>query len=264
MNYFFLILLFCTSLFGAFEKKGVGASTVALSLSGVASEEPSFAVFNNVALISNSFSSEMFYRNYYGISGYDLSSIAVSGQLFSLPISMGITRYGTKLFSETELALGVAYELNKNVLIGASTNVYFLNIKNHGNASTLGFSFSMIYILSEQLRIGGLLSNLNEPVIGEVNETLPVSGTIGIAFKPVKQVELLLDVYKEDYHEFDYRVGARIHVMEYFHLLTGFQNSINSFSAGIEFNMDWYSVSYAIDIHPTLSASNAIGFNYVF
>lgn len=260
----FLILLLSTTLFASFEKKGIGTSTIALSLSGLASTQLSFAIFNNPALINSSYSSEIFYRNYYGIKGFDLASLAVSGSLFSIPASIGITRYGNKLFAESEIAAGVSYALHKDIYVGASVNYYFLDIKNYGIASTLGFSFSVLYKLTEYLRIGGVLSNLNEPTIGEVKESLPVSGTIGISYKPIRDVEILFDGYKEDYFDFAYRIGARINVVQHFNLLTGFQNSINSFSAGLEFNMDSYGINYAIDVHPTLSSSHSIGFKYVF
>ncbi len=264
MKKIFLCLLFSAPLFAAFEKKGIGISTTALSMSGVASEQRSFAIFNNSALIKGAFYSELFYRNYYGIKGFELKSIALSGSPLNQPVSLGIIRYGNKLFTETEFAVGISYELNSNIIIGSSMNYYFLDIKKYGHSSTLGFSFSMLYILNDQLRVAGQWANINEPIIGKAKESLPVSGTIGLAFKPIDDVEVMLDGYKEDFYNFTYRIGARIKIMEPFNILSGFQNNINNFSIGFEFNMDGYEIGYAIDVHPSLSTSQAIGFNYGF
>ena len=261
----FMIILFSTALFGAFERKGVGASTIALSLSGTASEYQSFAVFNNPALIENNvFFSEMFYKKFYGIKGFDLIAFAATANILSVPLGFGIARYGNNIFTETELVMGVSHNLHDHIIIGLSMSSYFLDIAGHGKTSGMGFSFSALYFLNNEIRIAGLLSNFNEPDLGKTQESIPVSGQFGIAYKPFDEVEFLFDGYKEDYYDFAYRFGVRIQFIEQLHLLSGFQNSIESFSVGFEFAADNYEISYGLDIHPALRSSQAIGFNYAF
>ena len=72
-----------------------------------------------------------------------------------------------------------------------------------------------------------------------------------------------MDVFKEEFFDFDYCVGARIILFPDINLLAGVQNSINSFSLGLELNQNSYAIKYSVDIHPVLNTSHSIGIRYV-
>ncbi len=265
---FFLILLIffsVSTLFAAFERKGTGASQIGLSLAGSASFNTSFSSFINPALVGKEKESVgLFYQNYFGLRELNQISLHTRFSINSWPIGIGISRFGNKLYSETELVVASAYKINDDLIIGAGSSIYFLEIKNYNSSFTVGLSLSLLYSISPQLNIAMVVNNFNEPQIGSAKETIPLSGTLGIMYAPINQVELLFDVYKEDFFDFEYRMAARITVINGINMLLGFRENINSFSAGLEYRTEGYSIKYAIDIHPIINVSHALGFNYAF
>lgn len=258
------VTLLLSNLYASFEKKGRGASNIGLSMSGIASQSPDFAVFINPSQINGKPAVDLFYRNYFGLKELNQIAINTEFSLFNQPIGFGITRYGNKLYSETEFTFGSSYLLDNSIILGFSVSGYNLEIQSYGSALSFGFNFSILYILNDQLRIAGAISNINEPDLGDSGEKIPITGILGISYSPIQQVEILMDSFKEDYFDFAYRFGARINVISNINILTGFQDDINSFSAGLELIQNSYAIKYSVDIHPVLSASHAIGFKYVF
>lgn len=268
--------LYCLYIFGAsvflssnllasFEQKATGVSHIGLSLAGIASLSGDFQSFINPSLIGTDGKSiSLFYKNHFGIK--DLNQISLHGQfsIQSWPVGLGVSRFGNKLYSETQLTLASSYAIDEDVIVGASSSIYFLEIKNYSNDWTFGFSLAILYTINSSINIAAVINNLNEPEIGSAKEALPVSGTIGIMYSPLRDIELLFDVYKEDLFDFEYRVGARINVINSINILFGFREEINSFSTGLEYITDGYSIKYGVDIHPVLNVSHALGFSYAF
>ena len=175
-----------------------------------------------------------------------------------------MSRFGNKLYSETQVTFASSLIVDENIHLGFSSSLYFLEIKNYNSNWTYGFAFSLLYHINDKINIAAIINNFNEPEIGLVQEALPVSGTIGIMFSAHENVELLFDVYKEDLYDFEYRTGTRINVVNEINIVIGFQNQINSFSTGFEYMTKKYSIKYGVDIHPVLNASHALGLSYAF
>jgi len=263
-SFILILIVFISLAHASFEKKGIGASNTGLSQSGVASDKLEFCMFTNPALISGQSSVDFFYRNFFGIK--ELNQIAVNSEfsLFDQALGLGIIRYGNNLYSETELTFGGSYQPQANFSMGLSFSMYFLQIKNYGNAFSIGLNFAVFYMLNDQLNIAGAIQNVNEPDIGPANEKIPVSAVLGLSYSPVRDVEILVDSYKEEFYDFAYRLGTRIRIISKINLLAGFQDNINSFSFGLELTQNNYTFKYSVDIHPVLSLSHAIGIGYVF
>ena len=254
-----------SNLVASFEQKGTGVSQVGLSLAGVASTNSEFQSFLNPALLdSGNRSISLFYKNHFGISNLNQISLHSQFSIQSQTVGLGISRFGNKLYSETQLTFASSYAIEENIIIGARSSIYFLEIKNYNSDWTYGFSLSLLYSISEQLNIAAVINNFNEPDIGSANETLPVSGTVGMMFSPVQDIEILFDVYKEDLYDIEYRIGTRVNVTNGINIILGFQEEVNSFSTGLEYLTDSYSIKYGVDVHPVLNMSHALGFNYNF
>ncbi len=262
---FWITVFLSSNLMASFEQKGTGASQIGLSLAGLASFNNNFQSFSNPSLIDAADQSvSLFYKNHFGIKDLNQASLHSRFSFNSWPIGFGISRFGNKLYSETQLIIATSYAINENIIVGASSSIYFLEIKNYNNDWTYGFLLSVLYTLSTQINIAAVINNFNEPQIGSTKETLPMYGTIGIMYSPIQEIELLFDIYKEDLFDFEYRIGTRINAVAGINILAGFQENINSFSTGLEYIADSYSIKYGVDIHPILNASHAVGIRYAF
>lgn len=261
-----LFLLFSVKTYASFENKGSGASFMATSFAGIASPGIDFtAILNPAALkFSNDPALSFFYRNFYGLN--DVNQIALHGNFFlaDYPVGCAVSRFGNKLYSESQVNLATSYSLDESVALGISASFYFLDIKNYNSASSLGLSLALLYEINPDLFVAAVVNNLNEPEIGEVKESLPISGTLAFSFRATDAVELLMDIYKEDRYEFEYRFAAAIQVVNDLKVLAGFRERINSFSAGMEYDIGGSAFIYGADFHPILNFSHAIGIKYAF
>jgi hypothetical protein len=257
-------IILSTLCFGSFEKTGIGAASVGLSLSGAASSFNTFSIFSNPAGMLPANKLDLFYRNHFGIKGFDQMALAVVTPFFQTPVGFGLLRNGNNIYSETEIITGLTHWFSEKVSAAFSFSFYHLEIKNYGNAATFGLSISFLYKINDQINIAAVATNINEPAIGEAKQSIPASGLIAISYKPLRDVEILIDTYKEDFYDFEYRIGSRIKAVEFLNFLCGFQQNLNSFSAGLEFINSGYGLFYAIDIHPVLNVSQALGFSYEF
>jgi hypothetical protein len=261
-----ILLAIINPLLASFENKGLGANFMALSLSGIASRSLNFTASLNPAMLhfQQNTKISLFYRNYYGIPDLNQMSIHGTLRIRGLPIGVAFNRFGNKLYGESQLIVGSAYALDDRVIIGLNSSVYFLDIKNYNSAWTYGFSLAALYLINETFTVTAKIENINEPKIGSAKESLPMTGTLGFSVQAVDDVELMVDIYKEDRYDFEYRFAARINVINRFNFMIGFRENINSFSTGIEYATEKYSFTYGADIHPTLNISHGLGMSYAF
>ena len=139
-----------------------GCSFLGNGSSGVASRNRAFSIFINPAKIAdlNQADIEIYYRNYFGLKDLNQISLANHFRIGNVPFGLGITRYGNKLYNETEIRAGSAIRLSNDIFFGISINAYHLKIENYGNAVSWGFDLAGIYKLTNFLSTGFVLSNL--------------------------------------------------------------------------------------------------------
>lgn len=250
----------------AFEFKGHGASFLANGSCGIAGQDLTCMVFNNPAKLAHYSEDglELFYRNYFGLK--DLNQISLAGRvkIADVPVGLGISRYGNKLYAETEMRIGSALKFGDNVKFGVTINHYHLQIQSYGSASAVGFDFAAIYEISNSLSSAFLISNLNEPTLGQASERLPLLLVIGFSYRPFEGTEISLDTVKEDNFEFDYRFGIQYHFKPWLCILSGFRSSVNMYSIGFALGGIDFKLGYSFLYHPVLGGNNSVSIEYAF
>ncbi len=260
-----LLFVYPVVSFASFGYRPPGPESLALSYSGAAGPVGVLSAFNNPALLpSMSAGMATSYRNYYGIR--NLADVAI-GAVFKFkgwPLALSAEQRGFNLYSETTLTIASAYRINKTVSVGVSIPVYALKIKNYGQASTVGITAAIHYKVFDNLQIAAIGGNLNMPTLGRANESVPVYGTLALAYSPTGNMDVYLDIYKEDIMPFEYRLGARFQISPVLHLLAGFREGINSYSAGMDVKVFSYHIQYGMEFHPRLNISHTFGLSYDF
>ncbi len=262
----FLILVFFwfTPSNGAFEPKGYGTNYTGSGMTGIASSDIAFDVFLNPAKLSltQTASFDLFYRNFYGISGLNQITLGSSFKVLNVPVGFGINRFGNSLYAETETRVALAKEFADAISIGVSLNWYHLDIDNYGQAQSLGFDISGFYQISRQFTAAFIVSNLNEPEIGQAREKLPSCFSFGLSYNPTNELNLNIDLVKDNEFDFDYRFGLHYNLFQSVQLLTGFRQVVHSYSGGILMKKNHINIGYALEYHPELGSSNTISFGY--
>ncbi len=261
-----VILLMTHSLFAAFEPKGIGTSFLAAGSAGRAGSDGSFAVFLNPAkLIRNTaVKVDLFYKNFYGIKNLNQMSLEVRVPVLGQPFAVGINRYGISSYLESELRIGSALRLYGALDLGFSANIYNIFLKNYGNSYAFGFTFAAMYELFENARAAFTVENVNEPKLGQAKEPIPASAALGVSYSPVKNVEVLIDLLKEQDYDFDFRSGIVFYPLSGIQLRFGFKTIVKSYSAGFSIHLKQFDLGYAFEYHTALGGSNSLSMGYVF
>lgn len=259
-------LIFYMECSASFEQKDQGCDYLGCGSSGIALGNASFAVFINPADIATSQKDNLslFYRNFYGIKEINQISLANHFLLFKLPLGLGISAFGNKLYRETELRAAVAFKLINKIKMGVSLNLYHLNIKNYGTDLSWGFDIAFMKDITKNITTAFVVSNLNEPGIGTAKENIPARYAFGFAYRPLKIAALCFDIIKDDDFDFDYRFGIRYDLGDRFSFSCGFRDLVNSYSAGLKISNDNYNLNYAFQYHPDLGGSNSLSLGYAF
>ena len=261
-----ICFIFYSESIASFEHKDQGSEYIACGSSGIALYNDAFAVFNNPAKIglSGNAGINLFYINYYGLKEINQISLANQFRFYGLPLGMGISTFGNKLYRETELRTGVTFEVIQQIRLGVSLNLYHLDIENYGSSMCWGLDLALMKNISNELTMAFVVSNLNEPKIGSVAERIPAHFGFGLAYHPITYMDLNLDIIKDDEFDFDYRFGIQYHLNQWFSVICGFRDLVNSVSAGFKISNDNYNLNYAFQYHPQLGGSNSMSLGYVF
>ncbi|MBD3225053.1 MAG: hypothetical protein GF313_10020 [Caldithrix sp.] len=252
--------------FAAFHSKMYGPPTTALAGSGRALFQPDYAVFVNPATAFLDSSRlgriDLGYRNFYGLQGIQQLTLSCALAVKGHPLGFGFSRYGNNLYAENELRMGYNFALGPAFRVGASLNVYALEIRNYGQAQTFGFDVAGIYIINSVLRTAFVLSNLHHPEIGRSGERINPTIAGAFVYQPVESMQLAFDIVNETDIEFDYRLGLIYNYWRWLKFRAGVRQNVDLWSVGLEAGQDTYAIHYTFEYHMQLGASHAVGFSY--
>ncbi len=265
---FLLILLVfdASALLAAFEPKGFGATHLALSGAGRAQEAAPFSVFLNPAALpaDKALQLNLYYRNFYGLKELNQLALEAQTRVHGLPVAVGISRYGNALYAESELRVGTAYELFNGLSAGLSVNGYFVSLSGYGNSAAAGLCAALRYRIISNLDMAFVINNLNEPVLGEAKEPLPMLTALSVALRPEAHTELFIDLVQEEQTAPDWRIGLTFRPVRWLQLLTGFKSNVHAVSAGLSIFKGALRMDYGLEYHLDLGVSNAMSVGYAF
>jgi len=261
---FVLTVMSISVVYGAFEERGVGSAYLGLGGTGLAGGGLSFIVFRNAAALP--FYAEkrvdLFYRNFYGIPDLNEVALGFTLPLKSLPVSLGLTQYGSKTYNESQIRIGVAYRVSSSVALGITGNLYYLSLKNYGYSTSAGFGLSGLYTVSNRLNLGFVVNNLNEPVIGAAREKIPLTMMLGLSYSPAEGVIFNTDLVKETDVDFDYRFGLEYVALDWLILRAGFRTLTKKLGFGLGLFLGRLRIDYSLENHPDLNVSHSVSVGY--
>ena len=260
---FVLILLIAgliPNLKAAFEKKDVGAVSIALGNATVAIDTFKTALYQNPACLSgNKFCRLMFsYQNYYGLADINEIDISVEWQLFQHPIAFAFNRFGNHIYQEVQFTTGSFIKIFDSFKIGLSGQLYSLSISGYGQSVSWGCNLAFLYYFTNSLSVGALVTNINGPVIGTGREKLPQTMSVGICYLSGENSTVSFEVFRDIQFEPEYRAGFSYQLMTAFILRGGMEDRLQSYACGFGLNYSWFEFDYAIKIHQILGVSHII------
>ena len=256
----FVLFIFISSHYclGAFEKTESGAVPIAMGNAFVAIPGTFTAIYYNPAALDTavSFYTQISARNFYGFSGISQIDLISGFQIYNYPVCLGINRYGNSIYQEIQLSTAVSIYLTGRFSVGLTFQAYFLSISGYGVDYSYSANLGLLYKINDQLFCGSMISNINQAKLGNCNELLPQSFSLGFCYFPQDQFTLSAEIFRDNRYPPDFRLGAAYQFEYPIIIRIGLQDAVNSYSFGLGIKKGVFFIDYALQIHQILGESH--------
>ncbi|MEJ2506480.1 MAG: hypothetical protein P8Y81_09490 [Ignavibacteriaceae bacterium] len=260
----FVPILIITQSFAQFNP---GARQISLSNSDVALSNDVFSLFNNPAGLS-----QIDWREigiYYSPAPFGLSELANGYVAYVEPfnfgsIAVGGMTYGFDLYRETKLIVGYSYNYDNKFFAGVAINYHTFSIKNYGNTGKLYLNFGGLAYVTNQIRWGFSISNINRASVGNEDDQIPMIFSTGFSFDVINTLTLNIAVEKDIRYKPSLQTGIEYNIIKYLSLRIGFQNKPARYSAGVGINYSVVSLDYSFFTHQDLGLTHQAGITISF
>jgi hypothetical protein len=239
-----------------------GAKQISLSNSDVALSNDVFSIFNNPAGLA-----QMNWREagvFYSPAPFGFTELANGFIAYNEPFSfgsvgIGAMTYGFDLYKETKFIASFAYNYKSKFLGGIALNAHNLSIQNYGTDIALYINAGGLAYLTEELRIGFSIWNLNRATFGIEEDQIPVIFNSGVSYDIFSDLRITGAIEKDIRYAASLLFGFDYDIIKYFSLRTGFSTEPSKFSAGIGINYSIFSFDYALFNHNDLGLTHQAG-----
>lgn len=262
MKQYITIIMICILTISAYPQYNPGAKQISLSNSDVALSDDIFCLFNNPAGLS-----QMNWREvgiYYSPAPFGLTELANGFVGYHEPTAIGSfaiggMNYGFELYRESKIVIGYSYNYQNRFFAGLTINYQNVSIKNYGEDGTLFFNLGGLAYVTENFRLGFVVTNINKATIGNDDNQIPMILNTGLSYDVINDFTLNASIEKDINYKASVQFGISYNLIEYLTLRTGFSNEPSRYSAGIGINYNILSFDYAIFTHNDLGLTHQAG-----
>jgi hypothetical protein len=255
------LLIFCSKLIAGFDRVPQPTTLFSTAISGGAYRSPlNFWINPAASAFASSFSATFFYSpSPFGLSQLSNSGIVLSDQIYSMGSSVGVSTFGFSLYRETVGTLAVADSVTENVICGMGINIDHLKIEGYGSDVSVGVDVGLLFTISSQITIGSSLLNLNRPTIGGIDNSIPQTMILGIAYVPFEKNEIMVDFVKDIDFPISCRMGFTIQPQDNIAVRGGFDQQTKKLFAGLGIYIGSFVFTYGISSHSELGFTHSFG-----
>lgn len=175
---------------------------------------------------------------------------------------LGIFRFGDDLYNEQILAVGYSSTFGLASL-GVKVNLIQYNIKGYGSKSVVTASFGGIAELTERLKLGAHIININQPKLSSLDEEhVPTILIAGVLMKVSENIIVAAELEKDLDHKPSVKAGIEYMIQKKFFIRTGVRVQPNSGFFGFGFKPTRYSVDYAFQYNQDFGSRHQTSLSY--
>ena len=257
-TYIIVLLLFNTIT----AQYNPGAKQISLANSDVALSNDVFSLFSNMAGLS-----QMNWREigvYYSPSPFGLSELANGFIAYHEPtyfgsFALGGMTYGFELYRESKIKFGYSYNYLNKFFAGIGFNYHTFSIQGYGNQGVFHLDFGGLTFITNELRLGFFIHNLNRASLTNIEDQIPTTINIGVSHDFIDAFSVNFAVEKDIRYNPSIQFGVDYEIIEYLSLRTGFSNHPSRYSAGVGINYSIFSLDYAFFTHQDLGLTHQAG-----
>lgn len=232
----FLLIISClksfsqeASFYGA-RNESLANAAVALSDSWALFYNPAGLMFNQVEVLAG-------YQSKYTALGLNDGSFGFTFPIKNTALGIGASYFGDQLLSKSKLVASLAHKIGVTSL-GLKTTYEQLRVDEIGSKGTIYIDIGGQIIISKQVTLGMVISNLNQAKFDTLSLSSPTTNVqVGLNYHPHKKLILLAQIEKPVSSSFLLKFGLEYLVSNTVSIRTGLTPSPTSAYAGI--GIDW-------------------------
>ena len=173
---------------------------------------------------------------------------------FSQGLTLQADRNSTLLFGYSIKAYSVGYGQSAGISGDGSDG------RSLGNHNTIGLDVGVLATLSERIRFGAKVTNINHPQMGKANTAvyLPRRLQMGLAYSPYDLVWTTAALTHSAGHNTQINAGLTYEILRGVILSSGVQSDPNRFATGFSYTWEFMSFTYGLITHPVLPVSHQV------
>lgn len=256
---FLLLCLPPLAAHAAFERLTQGGATPALGGASVALACDPWAAFSNPGALATATSRMLSLSTApwpFGLKELARGSFSFVEPTWLGTLALSGSRFGFELYREITLMLSWGVTPLENIFIGVSVNYYSLTILRYGSAWTVGVDLGTLVQVSPHFRWGFSVLNVNASTLGRSHEELPQVYVTGLAYEPVPEAVVVLDMVKDIRFPVELRAGVQYTVFDTIALRGGLSTEPSTMNAGLGICYSFLQIDYALRVHSDLGPTH--------
>ena len=206
--------------------------------------------------------------SFFAFEAFGLAALRLATAAYVEPTALGTFAGGARMFGfeayrETHFyggfARGFSLGATRRFHAGFSLRYYRVSIPGYGKAGTLGLALGGLVEVWPSVRVGFQATNFHVPKLAgreELSRTL----ALGLAYTPIEQVLVVLDVYKDVRFPLSVRAGVEIQPVTAFAVRAGAATEPSRFTAGAGVRLGKVVADVAGERHAVLGWSPGVSF----
>lgn len=241
----------------------MGARGAALNNATTALPDFQWAIFSNAALLPDEYNSASFYAvRFYNLEAFTHLAAVTAYQLPVGTAGAGFHTVGDDLYRETYALLSYRYRYSRFSGAVTASYAHFAFGGTYGSHSALGLNLAVAAEITRDLVIGGNVVNINRPAIGENDDELPRSLSMGVSYRVTDKVLVLGDLFKDVRYSLGVRGGLEITLIEGVYVRAGAGIEPETVSFGSGFYLSDWEIDISMERHEYLGWSPGINVSY--
>jgi hypothetical protein len=225
-----------------------------------------WSIYNNTGGISGVDDGVAFfgYEKIQNIDGFDkVAAGAIQPTKFG-NVGLALFKFGDELYSEQSFSIAYGNKVGF-VRLGIKANYFQMRIDELGSANSLSFDMGGIVELVPKLNFGAYISNFTLARLSNPEHSeLPVFMKLGLAYVPVSELSLYLDIYKDVANEAIVRSALEYALESKFYLRTGVNTHPLTAHFGGGVVLKRFKVDYAFSNNDFLGATHQASISFTY
>ena len=166
-------------------------------------------------------------------------------------------------YQETVLTFALGYALRDYLSLGLSSKYMRVSFSETYKAlSALGMDFGTVAKIHDNVQLGAVVKNFNQPELLDNSDDIPTIFSSGIAVFPFEQVTLTFDFSYDQRDKGQLHFGQEVELINNLPLRFGIQTSPARYAFGVGFSFERVTADYAYLNHPVLQGSHKLSFSF--